>query len=141
ESASDAARRLGRALDGGCLPSQGPPGTGKTYAGAQMALDLVQQGKKVGVVAQSHAVIGNFLDEIWRRADERRMTVTVVQKADDDEGARDPRISRIESRDVPAALRGGASVVGGTAWLFARPDMEGHVDVLFIDEAGQFSLA
>lgn len=141
ESAIDAARRLVIALDGGCLPIQGPPGTGKTYAGAEMALDLVQQGKKVGVVAQSHAVIGNFLDEIWRRADERRLTVNIAQKSDDDEGARDPRVSRIESRDVPAALRGGTDVVGGTAWLFARPDMEGQVDVLFIDEAGQFSLA
>lgn len=128
-------------LDGGCLPIQGPPGTGKTCAGAEMALDLVHEGKKVGVVAQSHAVIGNFLDEIWRRADERLMTLDVAQKADEDEGARDPRTSRIESRDVPAALRGGTDVVGGTAWLFARPDMEGQLDVLFIDEAGQFSLA
>jgi uncharacterized protein len=141
ESAIDAARRLVLVLEGGCLPIQGPPGTGKTYAGAEMALDLVQQGKKVGVVAQSHAVIGNFLDEIWRRADERGMTLGVVQKADANEGARDIRISRIESKDVPPALHGGIDVVGGTAWLFARPDMEDQIDVLFIDEAGQFSLA
>lgn len=141
ENAIDAARRLAPALDAGYLPIQGPPGTGKTYAGAHMALDLVQEGKKVGVVAQSHAVIGNFLDDIWRRADERRIALVVAQKADPNEGARDPRVLRIESRDVPGALRAGTDVVGGTAWLFARPDMESQVDVLFIDEAGQFSLA
>ena len=32
-------------------------------------------------------------------------------------------------------------VVGGTAWLFTRPEWEGALDFLFIDEAGQVSLA
>jgi superfamily I DNA and/or RNA helicase len=32
-------------------------------------------------------------------------------------------------------------VVAGTAWLFARAPLEGAVDVLFVDEAGQMSLA
>ena len=32
-------------------------------------------------------------------------------------------------------------VVGGTAWLWASDKLAGSVDVLFIDEAGQFSLA
>ncbi len=32
-------------------------------------------------------------------------------------------------------------LVGGTAWLWAHEDLAGSVDVLVIDEAGQFSLA
>ena len=32
-------------------------------------------------------------------------------------------------------------VLGGTAWLWARPEFAGAVDVLFVDEAGQLSLA
>jgi uncharacterized protein len=32
-------------------------------------------------------------------------------------------------------------VVGGTAWLWARTEMQGAVDVLFVDEAGQVALA
>ncbi len=36
---------------------------------------------------------------------------------------------------------GEARLVGGTAWLWARPEVAGSVDVLVIDEAGQFSLA
>lgn len=141
ETATDAARRLVMELDDGSLAIQGPPGTGKTRTGAEMALDLVVEGKTVGVVAQGHAVIGNFLDEIWRRADQRHVALRVVQKAEEGQGAHDARIERIESRDAPGALASGVNVVGGTTWLFARPDMEGALDVLFIDEAGQFSLA
>ena len=32
-------------------------------------------------------------------------------------------------------------VVGGTAWLWSQPDCEQQLDYLFIDEAGQMSLA
>jgi uncharacterized protein len=38
-------------------------------------------------------------------------------------------------------LSGLVRVVGGTAWLWARPDFAEAVDVLFLDEAGQFPLA
>jgi hypothetical protein len=45
-----------------------------------------------------------------------------------------------------AARRDGLAVrfihnAGGTAWLWARPEFEDAVDVLFVDEAGQMSLA
>jgi len=33
------------------------------------------------------------------------------------------------------------NVIGGTAWLFARTELQDTIDVLFIDEAGQFALA
>ena len=36
---------------------------------------------------------------------------------------------------------GQASVGAGTTWLWARPEYRGAVDVLFVDEAGQMSLA
>jgi uncharacterized protein len=42
---------------------------------------------------------------------------------------------------LDALQRGQAQVLGGTAWLWARPDFAGAVDVLFVDEAGQMSLA
>ena len=32
-------------------------------------------------------------------------------------------------------------VVAGTGWLFARPEIDGAFDILFVDEAGQMSLA
>jgi uncharacterized protein len=46
------------------------------------------------------------------------------------------------NEDVIGALSSGAAnLVGGTAWLWAREDLRNLVDVLIIDEAGQFSLA
>ena len=40
-----------------------------------------------------------------------------------------------------ALANGVVDVVGGTTWLWSREDMAGTVDVLFVDEAGQMSLA
>ena len=42
---------------------------------------------------------------------------------------------------LEALEAGEANVVGGTAWLWAREEYAGSVDVLFVDEAGQMSLA
>ncbi len=68
EASLDACLRLGAALDRSTLAIQGPPGSGKTYSGARMALDLLRNGKRIGITANSHKVIGNFL----RRPDRRR---------------------------------------------------------------------
>ena len=51
-------------LDRTTLAIQGPPGSGKTWCGARMILDLVAAGRKVGVTANSHKVIGKLLDEV-----------------------------------------------------------------------------
>ncbi|MEO8462085.1 MAG: TM0106 family RecB-like putative nuclease [Chloroflexota bacterium] len=138
------ARRLGLELREGVLPIQGPPGTGKTYTAARMILDLVAAGRQVGVTAQSHRVIANALESIARAARDEGRTVHIAQKTDDEALTPDwANVARLGTND---AARDGLSegrfdVVGGTAWLWAREEMEGSVDVLFIDEAGQFSLA
>ncbi len=46
------------------LAIQGPPGSGKTYKGAELIVGLVRDGKRVGITANSHAVIGNLLDAV-----------------------------------------------------------------------------
>ena len=48
-------------------------------------------------------------------------------------------IARTTSNDDPVLLS--ANVVGGTTFLFARPEFEESFDWLFVDEAGQVSLA
>ena len=63
--------RLRRRLDQSVLPIQGPPGTGKTYTGAQIAVALMAQGRRVGVTAPSHKAIHNLLDEIEHVARDR----------------------------------------------------------------------
>ena len=47
-----------------------------------------------------------------------------------------------EMKAVFEALQSGeARLAAGTAWLWAREEFEGSIDVLFVDEAGQMSLA
>ena len=144
ESGTAAGRRLVLGLDETVLAIQGPPGTGKTYTAARMILDLVASGKRVGVTAQSHRVIANLLEAVASaNAAEGGPVLRIGQRANPEEASADDRIVRLgDSAGAIAALRHGDwDVVGATAWLWSREDAERAVDVLFIDEAGQFSLA
>jgi len=143
KSSVELAVRVVRDLDETVLSIQGPPGSGKTYSGARMICALVSEGKKVGVTATSHKVIRNLLDAVDEAAVETSSVVRLAHRLDD-EGADDPgRVERIDNnKDALTALVGGrANVLGGTAWLWARPEFANAVDVLFVDEAGQMSLA
>ena len=144
EDSLTAARRLASVLDRSTLAIQGPPGSGKTFSGARMALDLVRAGKRIGITATSHKVIGNFLAALLQAAEESEMVVPVVQKVSHAaDGVTHPSVVVTEKNtEVISALAGGtAAVVAGTAWLWSREDMVHAVDVLFVDEAGQTSLA
>jgi uncharacterized protein len=56
-------------------------------------------------------------------------------------GAAGVEVTESNDRVVAALTNGEHNLVGGTAWLWARADLRELVDVLFIDEAGQFALA
>ncbi|HTC85869.1 MAG TPA: DEAD/DEAH box helicase, partial [Candidatus Acidoferrum sp.] len=144
EDPLEAAVRLVTHLDESVLAIQGPPGTGKTYAGARMALALIAAGKRIGISAQSHKAITNFLGALDAAAREAGRPVRVIQRCDsDDDGADFPGVDIVgDSGDVAPALAAGRyDVAAGTVWLFGRDDMANAIDVLFIDEAGQLSLA
>ena len=141
ESALNAALRIAPALTGGVLPIQGPPGAGKTYAGARMICTLVREGKTVGITANSHKVIRNLLDEVIKAAEEDGVDLHCIQKVNDAEDNL-PRLTfSKKNEDVLGAIGGACQVAAGTAWLWARPDAQDSVDVLFVDEAAQMSLA
>ncbi len=120
---------------------QGPPGTGKSYTGARMICALVAAGKNVGVTATSHKVIRNLLDAILAAAAKRGERLSCVQKAADAEDDQPGIIFAKSNDDVFAALGSSCQVGAGTAWLWARPEAAKSVDVLFVDEAAQMSLA
>ena len=137
------ARRAVLALEGGVLAVQGPPGAGKTYTGARLIVDLVRAGRRVGVTAVSHKVIRNLLDAVVEAAKEAGVAVRCLQRVKEPSGAPNPAIREQTSPGEAAAdVRAGRyDVVGGTAWHWTRPDLAEAVDVLFVDEAGQMSLA
>jgi uncharacterized protein len=141
ETATDAAIRLCGHLQGGILPVQGPPGAGKTYTGARMICELVRRGKSVGITANSHKVIRNLIEGVIKEADKQGMTIACAHKTDDLSPAR-PNLTLVKGNEEFIGALGGKIQVGGaTAWLWSRPDAMNTIDVLFVDEAAQMSLA
>jgi uncharacterized protein len=136
-----AALRLAPHLEGGVLPIQGPPGAGKTHTGARMIGALAQAGKKIGITANSHKVIRNLLDGVIESAEEISANIRCIQKVSD--GEEDlPRLTfTTDNTALLTAVGTSCQVAAGTAWLWARPDATETLDVLFIDEAAQMSLA
>jgi len=125
-------------LDRSYVAVHGPPGTGKTYTAAHVITRLVAQyGWRIGVVAQSHAVVENLLQAtINAGIDPER----VAKKGD----RRDVAWKQIAENEYPGFIAGTTGcVIGGTAWDFANPGRvpPGSLDLLVIDEAGQFCLA
>jgi uncharacterized protein len=134
---------LAARLDGGTLCIQGPPGTGKTYTAAAVIVDLLRQGRRIGVTAQSHKVILNLMDAVVEALEREGVTAPLYKVVGQDE---DPLpqgsvIRALKSKDVAGVLGDGAVLVGGTAWVFSRAELAGCFDDLIIDEAGQVSLA
>lgn len=143
ETAVAFAVRIADDLDTTVLPIQGPPGSGKTFCGSEMICALVKAGRKVGVTATSHKVIRNLLEAVLEAPSAKGADLRLAHKGDGEEGDDGGPIRALRGNEEPleALQSGGANVVGGTAWLWARPESAGAVDVLFVDEAGQMSLA
>ena len=143
ETALDAALRIAGKGDFGVLPIQGPPGTGKTYTAARMICELVRKGRRVGITANSHKVIANLLDEVISAAAASSLDLRAVRKISSDPEEATPAGVTLtkDNGQVFQELDGSCQVGAGTAWLWARPEAVDAVDVLFVDEAAQMSLA
>ncbi len=134
-----------RRLDQSYLFVQGPPGSGKTYTGARVIVERLRAGKRVGVTSSSHKAIHNLLDEVERVARAENYWFRGLKKSGSDADSvfasklPNPMIEPCGSNDDCAdpSIR----LVAGTAWLFSDSDMDQSLDYLFIDEAGQVSLA
>lgn len=128
-------------LDNSYVAVQGPPGTGKTFTGARVVKALVENhGWRIGVVAQSHSVIENMLGAVVKAG----VSKDLVAKKDG--RGRTTLWTELDAKDYPGFLdrsAGTGCVIGGTAWDFANTDRvpPGSLDLLVIDEAGQFALA
>ncbi|MDQ6931939.1 MAG: TM0106 family RecB-like putative nuclease [Candidatus Eremiobacteraeota bacterium] len=133
-------------LDASYLFIQGPPGSGKTYSGARLVTHLMAKGKTVGVTSNSHKAIQNLLHEVESAAVQEGRTFRGLQKftAGEEESQYVSRLPRpfitteSGSQQFPTDA---IQLYAGTAWLFATERMNATLDYLFIDEAGQVSLA
>ena len=136
----DAVHAAVRALDRSYVAVQGPPGAGKTFLTSHVIARLVAEGAKVGVVAQSHAVIENLMlaccardgFDVSRAVRLRGKSVTP-----------DAPWSEVSDSELVELISGaGGLLFGGTVWDYVseRRVPAGSLDVLVVDEAGQFSL-
>jgi uncharacterized protein len=143
ETAVDTANRIVLALEDSVFAIQGPPGSGKTYTGARMICELVKLGKRIGVAALSHKVIRKLLDDVVAAAREMSFEgVRCLHRDKEGERSEGVDVARVDNDEAWGALiTGKANVVGGTSWLWSPEKAFESVDVLFIDEAGQMSLA
>jgi uncharacterized protein len=126
-------------LDASVLAIQGPPGSGKTFVGSRVIKELVDQGMKVGVVANSHSAIENLMWACLEAGVSPDAMAKKTQAGDKEaKGWLTPTTNKVAS-----SWRAGNSgyVFGGTSWSFCAKEMfEEQFDYIFIDEAAQFSL-
>ena len=124
-------------LNSSYLLVQGPPGAGKTYISAHMIVSLIKAGKKVGVTSNSHKAINNLLEQVEEISDFEFRGFKKISKKED-------RLNGKFIEDINKVGKEGYdpySLFAGTAWLFCNEALNQKVDYLFIDEAGQVSLA
>ena len=142
ETPLEAALRVSNPLGEGVLPIQGPPGTGKSYTGARMICSLVQQGKKVGITANSHKVIMELINKVIEAVGEMEIDVSCIKKVNKKEHDRPQLSFTTDNNSVFLSLSSGkAQVAGATSFLWSREEAQDTLDVLVIDEAAQMSLA
>jgi superfamily I DNA and/or RNA helicase len=108
-----------------------------------MITELVGCGHRIGITAVSHKVISNLLQRVCATARADNIQLNAVQKANETDGCPDQMVKQAsDNEEILDALRSRTvQVVAGTPWLWARTDMADSVEVLFVDEAGQMSLA
>ena len=130
---------IGR-LDCSHMLIQGPPGAGKTYTASHAIVEMLARGKRVGVSSHSHKAINNLLQAVETAATDRRLRFRGIKKSSYEEQYLNGSIIE-DTTDNGEAAEGGHDLIAGTAWLFAREELDRQLDYLFIDEAGQVSLA
>ncbi|MGZ2398569.1 DEAD/DEAH box helicase [Rothia sp. 110740021-2] len=136
----DAVHAAVRALDHSYVAVQGPPGAGKTFLASHVIARLVAEGAKVGVVAQSHAVIENLMLACYARDG---FDVSRAVRLRGKSVTPDAPWSEVSDSELVELISGaGGLLFGGTVWDYVseRRVPAGSLDVLVVDEAGQFSL-
>lgn len=127
-------------LNNSYISIQGPPGTGKTYTAKHIMLELLRQGKSIGITSNSHKAINHLMLQLAALLEAKGETYQLIKiEREADPQFINTRIEQVENNGAISKCCAPGAVVGATAWGFCREDA--HVDFLFIDEAGQVSLA
>uniref|UniRef100_UPI00035FE878 DEAD/DEAH box helicase n=1 Tax=Nocardiopsis lucentensis TaxID=53441 RepID=UPI00035FE878 len=139
------------ALDHSYLAVQGPPGAGKTYLAAQLITHLARQGRTIGVCSTSHKAVENVMGAALAAAEAAGVDLPAAKRAKGrgkdaaeadlpwEQPANPQALARWRTQHTD---QGHPVLIGGTAWAMTNAAMVADpLDVLIIDEAGQFALA
>jgi predicted RecB family nuclease len=141
---TDALAGMQAALDllmGSYLLVQGPPGSGKTFCSGRAIATLLAGGKRIGVASHSHKAINNLLKDVEEAAVDRGLQFRGIKKSSVEEQFFSGCGLVGDTLENEVACGAEFQLVAGTAWLFARDELDQAFDYLFVDEAGQVSLA
>jgi uncharacterized protein len=129
-------------LNHSALCIQGPPGSGKTYIGARIIKALIANGRRVGITSNSHKAISHLLGKVAELllADGTRGQIIRITTDGDDAVFAYANVTQVPSASA-LLVSDDVVLIGGTAWMFAHPHVTAQLDTLFVDEAGQVSLA
>ena len=129
-----------RNLNNSYLTIQGPPGSGKSHTGKHIIAELVKTGAKIGVSSNSHKAINNLLLSTAKFCREEGINATFACTKETEPELIDAGVSILNNNNLANHVEPGC-VLGTTAWGFSRDDMSEQLDYLFVDEAGQVSIA
>ena len=137
-----ATQRVVAGLEKSYLFVQGPPGAGKTYTGSHVIVELMRAGKRIAVASNSHKAINNLLEAVEKVAKEAGFAFQGVKKSSGAETCLNGTFieDAYDSADIAEHVSE-FSLVAGTAFLLSTSGFERRFDHLFVDEAGQVSVA
>ena len=141
--------KVANELDNSYLCIQGPPGAGKTFTARHIIADLISKGKRIGISSNSHKAITNLMGGVADHLFENKIDGQLIKVGGDEEDlifSKDIVNFRKDAKSCVNDLNNSSICIGGTAWLFCNnflTEEEGvrKFDYLFIDEAGQVSIA
>ena len=135
-------------LNSSYLVVQGPPGSGKTYTTAKIIIELIRDNKRVGVSSNSHEAIKTLLYKIEEESDFEFEGIKISNK--EEQELKGKIIKDTDGKNIDFD---NTKLIAGTTFFFSKhseKDEKGKIneilqkkplDYLFIDEAGQVSLA
>jgi superfamily I DNA and/or RNA helicase len=137
-----------KALDESCLCIQGPPGAGKTYTAKNIIKALVNDGKRIGIMSNSHAAIMNLLLPMITELPDIKITKVGGYGAQK-EFKTQFDLDEYENFEYRSNMNFTTKkpyeqfqIIGATVYAFANEvSYEAPVDYLFVDEASQVALA
>ncbi len=127
-------------LDNSYLVIQGPPGAGKTYTAKHVIAELLKLGKRIGICSNSHKAINHLLISTAQYCKENEINASFICTKNTEPTLESLGIKILDNNKLSLEINR-QCVVGTTAWGFSRDDLADTFDYLFIDEAGQVSVA